>query len=1225
MNTTSVDVKHSDLKALRLRLGTTQAALARTVGVVPNTLARWERGELPIPAWAVQRLEAASSAGSSGRAVTRGVVLDPHHKAILDALNADLDPAVFEACATDLLRCRWPTLVAIRGGHDHGFDGTVADPTGHSKFPLIATTAKDLTGNLRRNLRRARELNPALDRALFATSRVVTPRMREKLQDQARDVEVTLVQIYDQDWFALELYRKPEWCKRLLRVTGRPSALSQFPKSQRPVLGDEILGRERVMRWLLERSGDCLLVGSPGSGKTFVLRGLVQQGRALFLVDDDRTQVANDLRELRPPAVILDDAHVDPDRVDWFRHLRQEVGSDARIIATTWPSRASKLRTALGISTDDVRNLDSPDDLIDADTMIEIIKSTGLTGPDELLRCIRLQAPERPGLVATLAYLCRAGDFRQVVSGEALVDQLAPQLEKMIDSDALLHMLAPFALGGDAGVRPERVAGALGKSLFDVSKALARLGPAGILKELPTAADTGIADDLEVSHQAAPVSVVPAPFRWVLVRRIFFGGVGSLPLDRFLALVERTEDALDTLMGARARGAPIPDLEHRLEREAARLPDHSSSRLWSKYASLGPSEARYVVERHPDRLPAVAHEALEQAPESVIPLLLDLLCTGEDARVVDSLPEKPWEILTRWANGSSPGRRDLRHRRSSLLHAANAWRARGGDPNVAIRAMCIALAPGSDYVTVDPGAGRTVTLHHELLIPSHIESLKEELWPSVREAITETGRAPWKNLMDIARGWLNPFLPSGEDVLEEIRLAMRSFGDRLLQDMADVSRIHPGVQHRLKVMAKRAGLDLHVTLDPTFETLYGELEPDEVDEMMRMDSTNSLVETWERQSVQEITRKLKQMESEANLAGIRHPRWSPYLCEQLAMRISNPVVVAELFLDSQLPADLVAPFIRQVVTMNGPRWPEVARRCLGTADYQVLGIQAVLISSSPPPDLLATALGVAKYFPHLIHTFCLRREVPLGTLKTMFHSEDARVAVAAAIGYWCGHRLEANDDCPPPPEGWREAVLRAPADEAGVSQHEEYWLSQVLLQDGRLAEEWLLSKFGEEDHNAASWSVEQIGIKILPALDTRQRSRVLAAMRPGFHGDEFVRHLVANDLELYRELLGIEHLAPFHLSPLAGKPDSTGWRAKVKLALAKGFAIEKITRATLGRWNSWSGNESEMWAGWRRSFAALIDDVDHDVASIGQYGVEITKRDEDRTLMGERYEAVHGM
>jgi DNA-binding transcriptional regulator YiaG len=38
----------SELKRIRRRLGVTQAALAALVGVTGNTIARWERGEVPI-------------------------------------------------------------------------------------------------------------------------------------------------------------------------------------------------------------------------------------------------------------------------------------------------------------------------------------------------------------------------------------------------------------------------------------------------------------------------------------------------------------------------------------------------------------------------------------------------------------------------------------------------------------------------------------------------------------------------------------------------------------------------------------------------------------------------------------------------------------------------------------------------------------------------------------------------------------------------------------------------------------------------------------------------------------------------------------------------------------------------------------------------------------------------------------------------------------------------
>ena len=503
------------------------------------------------------------------------------------------------------------------------------------------------------NLRRAQRKRATLDRALFATSRRVTPRMRQKLDAAAGELGVKLVQVYEQDWFAQRLYAEPVWCKRLLQLTGRPRALSPFPVTRRPVLGDRILGREREARWLHERAGDCLLVGAPGSGKTFLLRALVLQGQALFKVDDDREQIANDLRNLKPPAVIIDDAHVDPDAIVRFTQIRQEVGSDVRIIATSWPGGAVAVQNALQIPRSQVLDLE----LIDADTMIEIIKSAGIPGPDELLRMIRRQAAGRPGLAATLAHLCLAGDVRRVVSGDELVDQLVPQLDRMIGFSTQ-RLLAPFALGGNAGAPVDTVARVLGKSLIELSNDLARLAAAGIVQESRTSVLEAGDDGAPVMRTRVGVSVEPSPMRWVLVQRVFFGGVVSLPVDPVLEVVGSEADALDTLIGARSRGASIPDLAERLERADARLSGEKSSRLWAEYASLGPSEARDVVDRRPDRLLAIAGHVLEQAPETAIPLLLDRVRKTAGSRPEDLLSEDPLDVLTKWATRLSPTRED---------------------------------------------------------------------------------------------------------------------------------------------------------------------------------------------------------------------------------------------------------------------------------------------------------------------------------------------------------------------------------------------------------------------------------------------------------------------------------------------------------------------------------------------------------------------------------------
>lgn len=396
------------------------------MGVQPNTVARWERGELGISAPMMDRIDELDNTYHSNTVRrSSAVVLDAHHRAILDALGRRLDPETFEACAVALLSRAWPTLVPVRGGGDDGFDGAVAD--GHGEpFPLIVTTGERLVSNFARSLDQATSKRWKFTRALFATPRRTTPHSRRKLYDAARTRGVTLNQTCDQDWFAQSLYREPEWCKRLLGVTGRPAALSLFPATHRPLLGDSVLGRKEEMAWLRKQKTDCLLVGEPGAGKTFLLRSLALEGHARFLVDNDRTQIASDLRRLRPAAVIIDDAHVDPDQITRLDQIRSETKAEFRIIATSWPGDAETVRSTLQVGTSQEMRLHR----IDADTMVEIIKSFGIHGPDRLLYMIRVQAAGRPGLAATLAHLFRAGNAADVLSGESLVDELSRSIGK---------------------------------------------------------------------------------------------------------------------------------------------------------------------------------------------------------------------------------------------------------------------------------------------------------------------------------------------------------------------------------------------------------------------------------------------------------------------------------------------------------------------------------------------------------------------------------------------------------------------------------------------------------------------------------------------------------------------------------------------------------------------------------------------------------------------------
>ena len=1181
-----------EIRALRIRLGLTQKMLAKKVGVSSNTVARWERDELGVSGAMTDRLRALAGSLPSGAAITRtsGVTLDPHHRAILDGLSGHLDPDVFEQCAVELLQADWPTLVPVRGGRDHGFDGAVADGDSQEPFPLVVTTGKELVRNLRTSLDSAKRNDWNPKRALFATSRRIKPAIRRKLFEAARERGVILVQTYDQDWFAGRLYREPQWCKRLLDVTGRPHALSVFPVSRRPVLGDDVLGREREKQWLLERRGDCLLVGEPGSGKTFLLRALALEGKALFLVDEDREQIANDIRSLNPEAVIVDDAHVRPTAIGTLDQIRSEVHAGFRIIATCWPGDADGIKSELQVRQSDVLILD----LIDADTMIEIIKSVGIGGPNELLYAIRSQATGRPGLATTLAHLCLIGDLRAATSGEGLVDAIASDLDRVLDLDAM-RLLAPFALGGDAGAQQEDVAEQLNMSLLETSAALTKLGAAGIVRE----------------KRDSAISVEPPPMRWVLVRRAFFGGPGSLPVERFLSATRNRTDALRSLIGAVARGAEVPDLERLLE-------ESNSEPLWADYASLGPAETRFALARHPEIIQALAEPALGHLPEKAIPMLLS---RAEDECSAGAALDFALHPLERWIKSGNPrGQHEAIERRTTLLRCTEAWWRQSRNGAVSIAAMYLALDPDFDFTAQDPGIGTRITFSRAILDAEVINRLGKS-WPAVMTVVTEAIDMPWTHLIELMSSWCHARL-SGD---EATRHAAAGFRSRMLNDLALASRQYPGVQRRISEFAKDSDAVVKTETDVEFECLYPQNpydanNPDH--ERQRLDeNARQLADHWRSRRTDDLASFLGHLETEARRASITYPRLTPLFCRTLARACPDPAAVAKIFMRERLPADLVEPFLREAVDRDRSTW-SIVSDCLDDSLYVVVGTKLAICHDFAPPELVSSALGRVDQAPRLVEHCCSVGEVSRAAISKMFRSPDASTAISAAVGHWQAHQHSRTQN--PLDEAWRCAVLRSA--EIGLFESDGYWIGEILEREGGLAVEWL-TRFLNSDQSSLGYHAQEAAKNVIASLDLAQRIDVLTAIRPRkrvFGASEVVQALVGNDPGVYHHLLQSEELKDHHLSPLLGGPGGD-WRNIAVLALDHGHSCEDVIDATLGGSRSWSGHESEMWAKLRQSFEKLQDADDARIIRIGQLGAGIVSEREQGARERERQEAIYGL
>ena len=1185
-------MKGDEIRTLRTRLGLTQRKLAESLGVSPNTVARWERDELRISTAMSDRLLAVAESLPSGAAITRtsGIALDPHHRAILDGLNGRLDPEVFELCAVDLLQTDWPTLVPVRGGRDHGFDGAVADRDSQEPFPLVTTTGKSLVRNFRTSLESAKRNAWKPKRVLFATSQRITPAIRRKLFDAARERGVWLVQTYDQDWFAGRLYREPQWCKRLLGVTGRPHALSVFPVSRRPVLGNDVLGREREKKWILEHREDCLLVGEPGSGKTFLLRALALEGKALFLVDEDREQISIDIRRLNPKAVIVDDAHVRPTSIGTLTQIRSEVHADFRIIATCWPGDANGMKSELQVGQSDVLTLD----LVDADTMIEIIKSVGIRGPNELLRAIRSQAAGRPGLATTLAHLCLIGDIRAATSGEGLVDTIAPDLDRVLGFNAM-RLLAPFALGGDAGARQEDVAEQLNMSLLKISSALATLGAAGIVRE----------------RRGAAISVEPPPMRWVLVQRVFFDGPGSLPVERFLSAVQNRTDCLRTLIGARARGAAVPDLERWLE-------DCNSESLWTDYASLGPTAVRFALVRHPEIINALAEPALLHRPDEAIPMLLSRV---QDECAAGVALESALHPLEQWIkSGNTRGKHEAIERRKTLLRCSEAWWRQSRNCAVSVAAMGVALDPDFDFATQDPGVGTRITFSKAILDADVINQLAMS-WPTVMTVVNEATDIPWTTLIELVTNWCHAPLSADN----ASRDAAAQFLPRILNDLALASRQCPGVQHRIAQLSERVGTVVETTMDAEFECLYPQDSYDTEDldrEHQRLEENAlQLAERWRSYPADRLASFLGRLETEARRAGITYPRLTPVFCRSLAKTCPDPTAVAKIFIRKRIPADLVETFLQEAVDDDQFTW-SIVSDCLEDNLYVVIGIRLAICHELAPPKIVSLALQRVDQAPRLIEHCCAIGEISQGAISRMFRSPEPSTAIPAAIGHWQAHRFSRTQI--PLDDAWRCAVLLSA--ETRLSSLDGCWIGEILKSDSGLTVEWL-TRFLDCDQRPLGFHALETAKNVIVSLDAAQRIGVLNAIHPPqrvMGASEVVNALVGNDPEVYRYLLQSEKLKEHHLSPLMGEP-STDWRSIAVLALDHEYSCQDLVDATLDGGRFWEGPESEMWAKLRHRFENLQDDDDCRIARVGQLGAEIPARREERAREREREEAIYGI
>src|SRR4051812_1594648 len=1054
---------------------------------------------------------------------------DPFYEQILAGLNGALDPQEFEDCMADILRELFPTLVPVHGGTDSGMDGAIADGEGEP-YPLVTTTAKDVRRNLRKNIDSFLKQKQPPRKLVFATSRSLTPRRQLGLKNLAREKGFKLVYLVEQRGVANLLYNSPRWYKQLLHLSGQPSALSVVPRSRRPLLDLEPIGRDRDLEWLQQATGDRILSGEPGSGKTFLLYHLARQGWGFFLVDPDG-DVAGALREQRPGIVIVDDAHAKPGLLEKLRHLRQDTGMEFSIVATTWEGDRDQVIEALGgIPEDKVRKLEP----LARSEILEVFSSMGVEEDSDTMRYLVSQAANKPGLAVTIATLWLAGAWREVVEGKVLSRALLTFFQEFVGHEAT-DVLAAFSLGGSRGMEVEAAREFLGLNRLQIRQIAAGLAAGGVISEL----DKGV------------LAVRPEPLRIALVRTVFFPPSG--PRHDYEYLVEHApnyDKAVSTITAAKFLGANVT------EDELGKLIAKSKSpSVWSDFARLSPETAEWVLENYPGDLLDIAAASLHQSPRLVIPKILKR--AAELSRTRDYRPERAMSILSSWVQDISAGQEEWIRRRKTVANVVREFLSEGGEPGIGMHGISIALNPAVSGNSVDPGIGNTVIMRSGLM---PVEALRKvvSIWDEVKGVIRDVDAVSWQYLSSLLWDWLHPeYVAKRAVISEEERLVTRAFVDKTLRDLAPLLAGSPGLQAGLNRLASKLEINLGLGQDDVFELLYPSQDPSpearREAQAVRDEAVRILAGEWAKESPKVVADRMAFYEREAQRIGHNWLQNMPAFCRALANEVDEPEEWLDAFSAKELRHHLMSPFLERIVETRRAGWEELLASHLDHGILEGTALSLALTLTDLPAALLERALAKAKDDVMLVEILCLQSRVPLATLRRLLLLPSWEAALAAAIGEWCADpQGEVRDEIR---SEWRSAILRSKTGEYEETRQTvglQYWLRDILASDAGLAFDWLLSRLKDSDL-PSSFMGDSPFAAAIRLLGKEQRENLLVRLQPSSILWSMIPAVVDSDIDLYRKLLRIESLKDYHLEPLERLPDPV-WESLALAALDAGYA-----------------------------------------------------------------------
>lgn len=1157
-----------------------------------------------------------------------------------------LDPHLFEECACAFLTEIYPTLTPVTGGKDFGRDADIPGP-GDPPMRVVITTAKDVPRNLRNSLSRLRREGLEAREVIVVTSQPLGADTRRKLEKTAGQAGARLFAVYDRTWLADALYRDRVWRKRLIGVTGEPSALVSRPLdlAERTWGMLDLVGRDRELRELAEGGGDVVLVGPPGSGKT---RLLAQIERAMFVERYDPERIADDIRAFAPPIVVVDDAHLGAsghleagDTVRLLRRIRHDEDLQFRIVAAGWPEHQEELCALLP----DARIVTLGD--LEREQIAALLRQMGITRLVLTAELIN-QAKGRPGWAVSLAELVDKGEAGSVLRGHALARHVERYLRHAGHGDDQLDMLA-------------RIAALNGLDEFDVPRMATHRGKAEhqITGWLHRSTTNGI-----VELHGGCWSVRPERLRQALVARWFFseparatytGLLDQWP-ERRIVLLESA--SLAALLGAEAARHFVDQHAPSVIHELADPLERAWREFLSSYGLTSERAARMVtgvvtnaVQGERPRAPRPDstwdwEQALRQgtrilrwktavrilgtiAERYLLPETLDTLVgmAERDDRTSHTRSSDPLQVLEGLANRHRPDVGTSFDSRRAVLQAAIRLVQRASSEHqldVAGALARAALTPRGEGSWMDPASFNQLIIRRSIEPPSHMRAIAEQLWPQWAPMLPSLSDRAVLEVLDGLQEWRGVAAEVAGEAAEAARECMRP----LLLAARERAARSPGLAVYWNRLASRAELPDRIDIDPEFAELviepweYWERSPDGDGETAHVERICLLARKCAGSTPGAVLPKLRGWHQQAKLLSRSGSFW--LLFQQLEQEVEDPTEWAVQALHrgfSDEPAVL-----SQLFTASLRRNPDAAMRwlepaledpaCRGTAISVALGQEA----HQEVVDFALAAL--TEDDARLIERIVCGRADPDSVLHGLLTHPLAVIRGQAAMRFTVGNTRQGPEIPADWWPLWSRAFLEVSADNQDPSR--TYWLGEILRELTRLNPDLATSWFAKHLARArtAGWSSSDL-IKRVATLPRGHRVQLLQEYGQGPDRHWLVNATLADDPSWAAELIdsGMIELTDA-LGTIENEHRGPYFETLGSILLDRGVTAHKIVERL--EFGSCDGLDSERYAGYIEYCEQLVASDDPRLAEIGLTGSQRFLPRWQHALEEEHQERVQG-